>query len=67
MPLEFRETKRRHGRKKIREIDVHRVSPNFELKVGIIRPDSDEFEPTSFERFTRDEMKSIFEKMEPDA
>lgn len=64
MALEFRETKRRHGRKKIREIDVHRTSPNFSLKVAIIRPASDEFDPVSFERFTLAELKSIAERME---
>jgi hypothetical protein len=59
MTLEFREIKRTNGRKKFREIDVFRISPHFESRVAIIRPECNEFEPDSFVRFTVEETLEI--------
>jgi hypothetical protein len=59
MTLEFREKTRKQGRKKLRELDVFRISPNFELRVATIRPDCNELEPVSFERFTVEETLEI--------
>lgn len=60
MTLEFRERKSKHGRKKVREVEVIRTRLGTSIVAAVIRPELNEFEPRAFEKFSAEDLGPIW-------